>query len=88
MAYTQELINEVKELFPNSHEMIRLAEEGNVFLGRYLDDSSPNFIGINEILLATSLDELQKEARTRKRKLDLYKKWCEQDPRRSESNRF
>jgi hypothetical protein len=81
MAYSQELIDEVKELFPNSSEMIRLAEEGNVFLGRYLDDSSPNFISINEILLATSLDELQKEARIRKRKIDLYKKWCGQDPR-------
>lgn len=38
MAYTRELINEVKELYPNDHKM--------------------------------------------KRKVILYQKWCEQDPRR------
>lgn len=40
MAYTQEFINRVKQLYPNSVEMHRLAEEGNYFLGRWLDDSS------------------------------------------------
>jgi len=82
MAYTQELIDEVKELFPNSPIMIKMAEEGSVFLGRYLDDSISNFISTNEVLLATSLDELKEEATLRKRKVDLYRKWCEQDPRR------
>lgn len=82
MAYTQELINEVKELYPDSETMHRLAEEGNVFLGRYLDDSSTNAISINTILLATSLDELQKIARREKRKAELYSKWCDQDPRK------
>ena len=82
MAYTQDLINEVKELYPNSTEMIRLAEEGNVFLGRYLDDSSTNYINVDRVLLATSLDELLKEARIIKRKRELYNKWCQQDPRR------
>jgi hypothetical protein len=81
MAYTQELINEVKELYPNSPEMHRLAESGGVFLGRYLDDNSQGGIGINEILLATSLEELQKKARILKRKKELYAKWCNQDPR-------
>jgi hypothetical protein len=81
MAYTQELINEVKELYPNSTEMHKLAESGNAFLGRYLDDSCDNSISLNEILLATSLDELQKKARQMKRKVELYKKWCAQDPR-------
>ena len=81
MAYTEELIREVKELYPNSAEMHKLAESGNAFLGRYLDDSSDSGIGLNEILLATSLDELQKKARQMKRKVELYKKWCAQDPR-------
>jgi len=81
MAYTQELINEVKELYPDSAEMHKLAESGNAFLGRYLDDSSPTGFPINEILLATSLDELQKKARQMKRKVELYHKWCKQDPR-------
>jgi len=81
MAYTQELIDEVKELYPDSAEMHKLAESGGVFLGRYLDDSSPTGFPIDEILLATSLEEIQKKARLMKRKVQLYKKWCQQDPR-------
>ena len=53
-----------------------------MFLGRYLDDSSSTGMSIDKILLAVSLDELQKEARIMKRKVILYQKWCEQDPRR------
>jgi len=85
MAYTQELIDEVKALYPDSKEMITHAESGSVWLGRYLDDSSPSGIGIDKILLATSLEELQREARNAKRKIALYKKWCEQDPRKAQS---
>ena len=79
--YSPELIREVKELYPNSPEMHQLADSGNAFLGRYLDDSSPSDVPINEVLLATSLDELQKKARIMKRKVDLYRKWCAEDPR-------
>jgi len=82
MAYTKELIDEVKELYPDSQAMHELADNGSAFLVRYLDDSSPTGIGLNEILLATSLDELQKKARLAKRKLELYQKWQLQDPRR------
>ena len=82
MGYTRELINEVKELYPSDHKMHELAENGNVFLGRYLDDSSSTSMSIDKILLAVSLDELQVEARKMKRKVILYQKWCEQDPRR------
>ncbi len=78
MVYSRELINEVKELYPNDKEMHELAAEGNVFLGRYLDDSSSNMMSIDTVLLATSLDELQKKARMSKRKLELYHKWCKE----------
>ncbi len=81
MAYTQELIDEVKELYPESIEMHRLAESGNAFLGRYLDDSCSTAIDIKEILVAKSLEELQKKALVMQRKVMLYHKWCEQDPR-------
>jgi len=79
--YTPELIREVKELYPNSPEIHKLADSGNAFLGRYLDDSSPTGVPINDVLLATSLDELQKKARDMKRRVELYKKWCAEDPR-------
>ncbi len=82
MAYTRDLIDEVKELYPTSTKMHELANSGNVMLGRWLDDSSPQGISVDKILLATSLETLQKEARIAKRKIELYKKWCDQDPRR------
>ena len=82
MAYTQELIDEVIELYPTSAEMHRLAISGDAFLGRYLDDCSLSCISIYEVLLATSLDDLQKKARRYKRMIQLYNKWCEQDPRK------
>jgi len=81
MAYSESLIREVKELYPDSVEMHNLADSGNAFLGRYLDDSSPTGIPLDTILLATSLDELQTIARRAKRKVELYHKWCKEDPR-------
>ncbi len=82
MAYSKELINAVKEVYPDSKEMHKLAESGNAFLGRYLDDSSPSSISLDTVLKATSLDELQKLARNYKRKIELYRMWSEQDPRK------
>lgn len=79
--YTQDLINEVKELYPNDKAIHAAAEQGNAFLGRYLDDSSPTGLPLDEILLATSLQQLQDKARMYKRRVELYKKWCAQDPR-------
>lgn len=73
--YSQEFIREVKELFPNSSDMHRHAEQGNEILGRFLDDSSAGGISVDKILLATSLEEIQKEARILKRKSELYNKW-------------
>ena len=81
MGYSKELIKEVKEVYPDSTEMHKLANSGNAFLGRYLDDSSPQGMSVDKILLATTLDELQKEARLMKRKIELYSKWCKEDPR-------
>jgi len=82
MAYSQQLIADVKELYPDSEQMHKLADDGNAFLGRYLDDSCSAYAISNDaILLATSLDDLQTLARNAKRKVELYKRWCHEDPR-------
>lgn len=78
MKYTKELIDEVKELYPKSEEMNRLAEQGYHVLGRYLDDSSTNSISLTKILEAENLAELQSDALRLKRKRDLYYKWAEE----------
>lgn len=71
MMYTQDFVNRVKELYPNSTEMHRLAEEGNYFLGRYLDDSSCGGFSPNQIL-NTSYEELRKQAVLLEKQRELY----------------
>jgi len=81
MSYTQELIDGVKEVYSDSKEMNELAESGNAFLGRYLDDSQSNSINIKTILEAKTLEELQDKARAYQKGVDLYRMWGKQDPR-------
>ena len=81
MAYSAALIKEVKELYPDSSAIHELADNGGAFLGRYLDDSCPRAMSLDEILTSISLDELQAKARIYKRKIALYAKWCDEDPR-------
>lgn len=82
MAYSQQLIDEVKHIYPDDEKMHELAETGSVWLGRYLDDSSHGGIPLDDILVATSLEVLQEKARFIKRKIALYRKWCDEDPRK------
>ena len=79
--YSEKLIKEVKECYPNNKKIHELADEGNVWLGRYLDDSCGGGIPLDTILTALSLEELQAKARLEKRKVNCYKMWCDEDPR-------
>ena len=76
MAYTQEFIDRVKALYPNSAEMHRLADEGNYFLGRWLDDSSSAGFSADEIL-NTPYEKLIEEAKILKEKRQLYRDFLE-----------
>lgn len=80
--YSEKLIKEVKECYPDYPKIHELAEEGSVWLGRYLDDSLSGGIPIDTILTALTLEELQDMARLAKRKINCYKMWCEEDPRK------
>ena len=82
MAYSEKLIKEVKACYPDYEKMHQLADEGSVWLGRYLDDSSSMSIHAERILAATSLHELKEEAGLAIRKRECYKMWCNEDPRR------
>ena len=79
--YSEELIKEVKECYPDYKKIHKMADNGDVFLGRYLDDSCGGGIPLDTILTALTLDELQIKARAEKRKLNVYKMWCKEDPR-------
>ena len=76
----------VKEVYPDYPKMHELANEGSVWLGRYLDDSSQGSVAIDDILKATSLEELKDKALLIKRKRELYALWCEEDPRKEEKS--
>ena len=79
--YSKELIEEVKEVYPGFTDMIEYAEKENLWLGRILDDAAQNSIFKPEdILIADSLEQLQNVARFYIRKIELYKKWCLEDP--------
>ena len=80
--YSEKLIKEVKECYPDSDVMHKLATDGNTFLGRYLDDSYSNGISLDTILTAITLSEIQDKARLAKRKVMCYRMWCSEDPRR------
>jgi hypothetical protein len=71
MQYTQDFISRVKELYPDCTEMHKLAEEGNGFLGRWLDDSSCGGFSPNSIL-NTSYEELRRQAEILEKKRELY----------------
>lgn len=84
MFYPTEFKEKVKKAFPNWDELHRSLDEGDVFVGRYLDDNCTTSLSINTIMAATSLKELQDKARTELEKVELYNEWSrlynEQNP--------
>lgn len=76
MFYPEDFKNRVKKAYPNWDELHRRLDEGDVFVGRYLDDSSSTEISFETILSATSLEELKNEARVGQEKVAIYNEWC------------
>lgn len=78
MKYSPELIEEIKIIYENDTTMMKLAEDGNEFLGRYLDDGSETAIDIDIVLAAKTLKELKRFATLLQRKRSLYYKWFDE----------
>ncbi|MBD8922208.1 hypothetical protein EGR52_02140 [bacterium] len=76
MFYPEDFKNRVKKAYPNYDELHRRLDEGDVFVGRYLDDSSSTRISFETILSATSLEKLKNEARVGQEKVAIYNEWC------------
>lgn len=75
MEYPKEFIEAVKKCYPNSNEIISLAQKGSTMLGRWLDDSCSDSLPIDLILRATSLGELKTIATKAKEKVDIKNWW-------------
>lgn len=71
MEFPQEIIDEIKELYP---EFTKLAEAGNPTILRGLADSVPQNVPFDLVLNATSLEDLKAQATILKRKYDLTSK--------------
>jgi len=76
--YSEKLIKEVKECYPDWEKVHKLADSGNPFLGRYLDDNSSYDMPLSCILEATRLDHLKGLARKEAKKRDCYNLWWEE----------
>ena len=72
--YSPELIAEFEELFPEYTEAIKLAKKHSLWLKAYIECSYLMTIHVDEILAATSLEDLQRKARLAKRKQDFKEK--------------
>ena len=77
--YSEKLIQEVKECFPDNLELHKLAEKGSIWLGIYLKSSCSVGIPLDTVLTASTLEELQVEARLLKRKENCHQMWREED---------
>ena len=77
MYYPESFKVKCKELYPTWDSLHRLLEQGNSFAGRYLDDARYSGVSLDEILNATSLDDLKQKARLGRAKEQLYAEWCD-----------
>ena len=75
MQYPKEFVEKCKAIYPDWKELHEGLANGSDFVGRYLDDSRYGVISTNEILKATSLEELQAKAHRAKAKEEIYGEW-------------
>ena len=79
MVYSEEFKLEVKELYPNSFDIIRNLESNSYRLGDLLQYEIVSF-SAQEILNAKSLEDLQEKAKLIQKKQSIYNKWCKNYP--------
>lgn len=75
MKYPAKFIFDVKEAFPDNKAMHKLADAGDPYLGRYLDDGTSEVMHVDTILTAVDLESLQRKARQFKKQAGLYTEW-------------
>ena len=83
MFYPEDFKNRVKKAFPTWEKMHQKLDEGDPAVGLYLADApsenmkfnSYGAIPVEEILKATSLEELQNKARAIVERGKLYSEW-------------
>ncbi|MCB9980390.1 MAG: hypothetical protein H6863_04565 [Rhodospirillales bacterium] len=80
MKYPEEFKKAVLDVYPDSPDIQKHLENGDEFLGRYLDDSSHGGIApskIVELLEAGQSDELLAQAKDLLARKQLYAQWSD-----------
>lgn len=80
MRYPKEFVAKVKAEFPDWTELHKKLDEGNAFVGRYLDDNSNFDMKAADIVKAFNegrQDEVKKAAEQCVRRQELYAEWGE-----------
>lgn len=72
-VFNQSFIEEAKALYPQWTALHEAIQNNSEIIGRYLDDAAENGIHYEDILRATSLEELKEMAGILKRKCELCK---------------
>ncbi len=86
LKYSRELIEAVKEVYPNLTHLHDIASKGDPILGRYLDDNQLP-VSNKAILEAKSLEEVQELAWQSHRRTQVYRMWAKEYSRHN-SNQY
>ena len=79
MFYPQEFKDRVKKAYPDRKDLHQLLDDGDRSVGCFLDHKAVIEIHLRDILAATSLEELQEEARTIQKSRELFLEWNKLD---------
>lgn len=72
--YSKDFVDAVRRCYPNSENIIAAAENGDYFLGRYLDDSAFGAVDA-EFILTHTAEEVYQKAMVEKERRELYRRW-------------
>ena len=75
MFYSEEFKARCKAIYPSCESLHKALEDGSEMVGRYLDDGYSNSLPLDTILNASSLEELQTQAKVEVIKNELYREW-------------
>lgn len=77
MEYPEDFKAAVKKVYPDpGWSLDEALDKGSEIVGRYLDDAEKT-VSLKFILAATTLEEVQAEARRCQERVDLYRRWVE-----------
>lgn len=75
MKFSDDFINEAKELYPTWTELHWALDNGSGIVGRMLCDGESGTFSCQQILDASSIEMLHQKAMLKKRRLNLYAKY-------------